>query len=66
MAEALAKPGFALNAYHIASGGNGLIIGDIQVRVPDPEFAGGNITHARAPASLEWLGCQLAMLDETV
>ena len=40
VADALAKLGYALNAYHIASGGNGLVIDDWEIRVPAPEPVG--------------------------
>ena len=37
VAEALADLGYALNAYHIASGGNGLVIDEWEVFVPSAE-----------------------------
>jgi hypothetical protein len=37
VAEALARLGYALNAYHIARGGNGLVIDDWQILVPSAE-----------------------------
>jgi hypothetical protein len=35
VAEALANLCFALNAYHIAAGGSGLVIDDWEIRVPE-------------------------------
>lgn len=40
VATALANLGYALNAYHIAAGGNGLVVDDWQIFVPEPEYAG--------------------------
>ncbi len=40
VATALANLLYALNAAHIAEGGNGLVIDDMQIFVPEPEFAG--------------------------
>jgi hypothetical protein len=42
VASALASLCFALNAYHIAAGGNGLIVDDWEIMVPEPTLVEAN------------------------